>query len=420
MKNFYNKYLPLALAAILIAGSVGIWQYSQPNTAHAAVAFDAYENIGFVGGGTKTATHTASGTHITAVLCLWTQGTITTAPTYGGVTMTLATSSAVTLPFTATDFVYYLPNVPSGASSVSYNTTVSSESGILTVNGSSDTGPDAISPFTSGTTNGSGEAAIPVTTVANNSLEMGCLGSGSNFVSTPSSNGTLLGVTQIGTLSNWITTSTITPAGAFSLKAKTTAGSGVAYNSIGVSIAPFTGGATQQYSADNLGKASLNLGISSLVTATPCQTSCGSVTATGVTAQNTYGYNFTVNKTGAITKICINVHNVNAGYNAKIWTSSGTLLSNTSMTGITDSWTCSNVYVPVTSGSSYITSVNGTFPSINASSVATPFTVQDIVVNNGVSTSTATFAPNISSSTVWGLPDIVFTPNQYPALNISN
>lgn len=238
MKNFL-KYLPIALATILIAGSVGIWQYSQPKEAHAAVAFDAYENIPFLGGGTKTVTHTGSGSNITAVLFLWTQGTVTSAPTYCGTTMSLAISNAVTIPFTATDFIYILANVPSGACSVSYTTTVSSESGILTANGTSNTQPDAIGVFTNSTTNASSEAAMPVTTVADNSMVVGLIGSGNNFTVTPSTNGTFLGETQLGALSNWRSTSNATPAGSFSLKGKTSAGVGVAYQSLGISIAPF-------------------------------------------------------------------------------------------------------------------------------------------------------------------------------------
>lgn len=237
MKGFIKKTTAIYTALGLLLFTSFVF----PHYAEAAVAYDANELIPYTGSGGNSVSHTGTGSNLVAVLLVWSDGTVSSV-TYGGTTMTLATSHAVTHAFTATMSIYVMPNAPSGSKTVSYSSTGQSTGNIITFSGASGTQPDATA-YVSSTQAGMGDATLPVTTVTNNSIIVGMFGSSNNInAASINSNGTFIGAEQFGTSFDWYTTSPVTPAGSNSLIASSNSAgqNGTAFEAVGISIAPFT------------------------------------------------------------------------------------------------------------------------------------------------------------------------------------
>jgi hypothetical protein len=188
-----------------------------------AVSFDNYKDGGYSGGGTHTLTIVASGTNLGCIVNVWYRSGSTGTPTCGGNSMTkLATMSPTVCAGAATidTWAYFGPGLSAGTLTVSVTATVESLLEAITVNGARQTGqPDALAAYVTGTTSSDG-FGIPITTSASGSLVVGtyCAGATSH---SPTTNGTWIGDGDPSdgvSLSFWRSTSTVAPAGAFTLQ----------------------------------------------------------------------------------------------------------------------------------------------------------------------------------------------------------
>ncbi len=200
------------------------------------ITFDNYTNVPYVGSGANSVSHTATGSNLFAVLTIWSDGTLSSVQ-YAGNAMTLATSHAVTGAVPGSEYIYIYIGPPSGTSTVSFSSTGQSTGSVWTFSHAKQSGqPDAVAAYISGTITAN-EAALPITTVADKSYVLGVYASASFIETTPSSNADNKGNQDFQTAYNWLSTATVTPAGAFTLEAKSSTTS-VGYEAIGISIAP--------------------------------------------------------------------------------------------------------------------------------------------------------------------------------------
>ncbi|MCX6107338.1 MAG: hypothetical protein NTY08_16045 [Proteobacteria bacterium] len=196
----------------------------------------------------------------------------------------------------------------------------------------------------------------------------------------------------------------------------------IQYNSSGA----LTGNANFVYSGGNVGigtpspSGTLVVGaqqVGSLVT--PCQTVCGSYNPAGPSDGN-FGYKFTVNKNGMISKLWLNVAD-SSPHLVSLYDMSGTVLASATITAVTNQWTSGDITpVNVTSGTSYVVAVRVT--NWRAISAAQPVTTGDITINEARYINNAgTFPTNATTNWVYGIPDITFqTTDTVPALLVTS
>lgn len=194
------------------------------------------------GSGIATGTLTTSGTNILcAFVAVYASGAAPTSITCGGVTMTaVGTAHAYTV--LGGDFVqfFFAVGITPGSTVISATSTGDLLGWAMYWTHAKQTGqPDAVFAYSSaGVTDGSNEAALNGTTVADKSAIMGLFASSLVMSTSPSTNGTFVGAIQFGDGYFWRSTNTVTPAGATTLKAKTSNTPGTAFEAMGFSIAP--------------------------------------------------------------------------------------------------------------------------------------------------------------------------------------
>lgn len=217
------------VAAIVVATAICL-------PARGAIAFGTYTYGAYQ---TTSYSYTPVGANSEVILALWHDNAIVTAPTFGGVTMTRATTHAATHPFAGSLSIYYLLGVGAGSATLSITNPGQVISGIFSVSGQSGTQPDSTATFVTSTMDGSGDAALAFTTVHNNSFAIAVYGC-STSLATSTTTGTFIGGdASFQSFAIFASAAAISPAGAYTVKGRGVA-SGAAYDAVGMSISPFS------------------------------------------------------------------------------------------------------------------------------------------------------------------------------------
>lgn len=233
------KLLAILLLALPLAAQNMLMLASKASSGAALDCSAAATNIPQTPSGGSSTSFSLSGTNNIVTAFLWIDTSAPTSVKIDATTaMTLVTSHASSAGGTAIQYIYQAVGVSAGSHTVDIVAAGQTIGSIVTASNAKQTGqPDSFT-FTSGTSDGSSEIGLDLTTVAPGTCAVGNFESGVNVINTPSSNGTYKDGLNFGNGFIWASTANISGTGAFSLKAKGTSGPGIAYQVLGVSIAP--------------------------------------------------------------------------------------------------------------------------------------------------------------------------------------
>jgi hypothetical protein len=219
----------------------------------AQAAQTVFYNANDYNGGSSSVTVTGiSGSNLACFMTVWTRtssGAVFSAPLCGGNAMSLVNTFTVLATNGATfdAYISLYQYAGAGLSGSSITCAISSTGetsvGCFVVNGSAQSGqPDAFGTVTNATLNGSNEMAATLTVVTNNSLVLGVFNPNIGLSTTPSSNGTYLGLQNTEGIRNWQSTAQVA-SGSFSLMGKAPSGGSYKGANFAFSVKPYVAAA---------------------------------------------------------------------------------------------------------------------------------------------------------------------------------